>query len=114
MSKTDSVNEENQILLAIRKTCLHCMGEDRELVENCPARFAIGKSYCELWDYRQGPLATAKRFKKRLLGVVHAHCIKCLGKEKDVNCCTCDGRGGYRKCLLYEYRNGTKGEPKCH
>lgn len=110
MSKTDSMNEENVILLAIRKHCLHCMSGDKELVENCPAKFELGKkSHCELWEYRRGPLTNAKRFKKRLLSVIHSHCIKCMGKEKEVNDCTCDGREKYRRCTLYEYRNGNRG-----
>ncbi|HWQ49883.1 MAG TPA: hypothetical protein VN414_13270 [Methanosarcina sp.] len=109
MSKTESVKEENVILLAIRKHCLHCMGGDKELVDNCPADWNSGVSACTLWGYRNGPLTHAKRYKKRLLSVISANCRNCLGKAKEVRECTCDGRGGYRKCTLYDYRLGTKG-----
>lgn len=108
MSKNE-FSEEIKILLDIRKHCLHCTEDDKELVENCPADWKSGKSACALHDYRAGPLTTAKRFKKRLLAVVHENCIRCTGKEKEVQGCTCDGSGGYRRCNLYDYRNGNKG-----
>lgn len=55
---------ENETLLAIRKTCLNCMGGNKELVEKCKADCTAGKSQCSLWEYRSGPLTDAKRFKK--------------------------------------------------
>ena len=101
-------SDETTILLAIHRTCLHCMSNDKDAVENCPAGPDAGLSRCMLWKYRQGPLSAANHAKRYILATIHEHCKKCIGSEKEIDKCTTDGRGGYRKCLLFDHRNGNR------
>lgn len=97
------VSVENNILLAIRRHCLDCMGGNKEDVDSCKASPESRKSRCALWDYRSGPLTTAETNKKRLLYVINAHCKQCL-VGGDVKNCTTDGSNGFNKCVLFELR----------
>lgn len=101
-------SDENTILLAIHRTCLRCMSDDKDAVESCTAGTNSGVSQCILWKYRHGPLSTANHSKRYTLATIHEHCKRCIGSEKEIEKCTTDGRCGYRKCLLYEYRNGNR------
>jgi len=98
------ISVENNLLLAIRRHCLECMGGNKEDVDNCQAGPEAGKCKCRLWDYRNGPLTTAEKNKRRLLHVINAHCRECIGQGEDVINCKSDGSGGFDRCNLFELR----------
>lgn len=97
------VSFENNLLLAIRRHCLECMGGNKEDVEKCKA--CEGKPKCRLWYYRLGAFTTAERNQRRLLYIVNAHCRECVGPNEDVKNCKADGSNGFTKCNLFELRN---------
>lgn len=107
MVKND-ISAENTLLLAVHRHCLHYMSGDKELVDNCRAGPYSGLSMCALWEYRQGPLSKENHAKKFVLATIHQHCIQCIGKESEVDKCQTNETCGYRKCLLYGYRNGNR------
>lgn len=97
------VSVENNLLLAIRRHCLECMGGNKEDVENCKAN--AGKSKCRLWEYRIGAFTTAEKTQKRLFYIINAHCRECVGIDTKVTECRCDGSAGFTRCNLFELRN---------
>jgi hypothetical protein len=95
----EGVTVENNLLLAIHRHCLKCMGGNKVDVKNCQ-----GKTNCRLWGYRMGPLTDEETNKSRLLYVINAHCRECIGQGETPESCQTDGSGMFNRCNLFELR----------
>jgi hypothetical protein len=95
---------KNELLLAVKKHCLDCMGGDKESIDNCKASRESSQSFCLLYDYRAGPLTQTKVSLKQLKLTIKQNCQRCIGPGEKVENCTCNGSDGFNKCKLYDHR----------
>lgn len=93
-------------LMAIRLTCLWCMGGRRDFVASCEG--VPGSPFaCLFHPYRMGRIAPGAD--RHLLGVVRAFCLSCAGGPGGVKDCSasvaCEAKG-FESCCLHPFRLG--------
>lgn len=95
---------KSDLLIAVRKRCVHCMSGCGDDIENCAAGQEAGNPKCALYKYRTGATSRKASNEKQILSAIKKHCNECAGSENEAIDCTSGGSGGFHKCELYDIR----------